>query len=176
MTKKAKRPEIGVGVLVVRDGKILLSKRLKKYGYGKLALPGGHVEWMEDFRDTAVREVLEETGIRLRKSRVRDLRVFSEEVHPKLGKHYVTFYLIAKMPKGQEPKDLEPHKHGPWGWYDPFDLPGCTWLPTKRLCSAKGSRSAIRTFIRGKRERQFRPLVNDRETRLFLYDRENSGR
>jgi 8-oxo-dGTP diphosphatase len=147
-----KRPSIGIGVLIVRDRKILLSTRLKKYGYGKLALPGGHVEWMEDLRDTAVREVLEETGIRLSKRSVHNLWVYSEEVHPKLGKHYVTFYLIAAMPKGQEPMDMEPRKHGKWDWYDPFDLPRNTWRPTKRLCQfgrhgQRGAANLILEFI-----------------------------
>ena len=142
----SKRPGIGIGVLIVHDGKILLSTRLKKYGNGKLALPGGHVEWMETHVDTAVREVFEETGIRLSKKRVYHLYVYSEEVHPKLGKHYVTFYLIAKMPKGQKPKDMEPRKHGPWAWYDPFNLPRHTWEPTKRLCT-KTAGTLIRAFI-----------------------------
>ncbi len=146
---KLKRPEIGVGVLVVRDKKILLSLRLKKYGYRKLALPGGHVEWMESLRDTAVREVFEETGIRISKNRMHDLYVFSEEVHPKLGKHYITHYLIAKMPKGQEPRDMEPHKHGEWRWFDPFNLPSNAWLPTKRLVRRPDVRTAIEDIERG---------------------------
>jgi len=133
----AKRPSIGIGVLIIRDRKILLSRRMKKYGFGKLALPGGHVEWMEDLRTTAVREVLEETGIKLRRRDVRNLFVYSEEINRKQDKHYVTFYLTAKMPKGQEPKDMEPHKHGPWNWYDPLNLPRDAWKPTKRLCSSE---------------------------------------
>lgn len=151
--KKPKRPEIGVGVLIVNDEKkILLSPRLKKYGYMKLALPGGHVEWMETLKDTAVREVLEEAGIKLNPKHVHNLYVFSEEVHPKLGKHYITHYLIAKLPRGQRAKDMEPHKHGPWGWYDPFNLPRNTWEPTKRLCGSehfKGCGTLIRAFING---------------------------
>jgi 8-oxo-dGTP diphosphatase len=146
--KKPKRPSVGVGVLVVKDKKILLSRRLKAYGFGKLALPGGHVEWMESLKVTAKREVLEETGIKL--GRIHNLYVYSEEVHPKNGKHYVTFYLIAKCPKNQEPRDMEPHKHGPWGWYDPFNLPKSTWRPTKRLCSTElkgGCGTLIRAFI-----------------------------
>lgn len=176
--KMPKRPGIGIGVLLVRDGTILLSTRLKKYGKDKLALPGGHVEWMETFKDTAVREVLEETGIKLNIKRVYNLYVYSEEIHPKLGKHYATFYLIAKCPKGQEPKDMEPQKHGPWGWYDPFDLPSNAWEPTKRLCSTTAN-TLIRAFItRGttKRKRREPKLVNDIETRLFLYNKESSGR
>ena len=111
MTKKpkAKRPSVGVGVLVVRDGRILLSKRLKAYGFGRLAPPpppGGHVEWMETLADTARREVEEETGIRLGK--VHNLYVYSEEVRKKERRHYVTFYLIARCPEGQELREVGP--------------------------------------------------------------------
>jgi 8-oxo-dGTP diphosphatase len=134
---KAKRPSVGIGVLIVNnDGHILLSKRLKEYGFGKLALPGGHVEWMESLVETAKREVLEETGIALDK--VEELRDYTEEIRPLDGKHYVTFYLIARMPDGQQPRQMEPKKHGPWGWYDPFKLPRHAWSPTKRLIKRSG--------------------------------------
>ena len=145
---KAKRPQVGIGVLVVRDKKILLSKRLKPYGRNKLALPGGHVEWMETLEECARREVLEETGIKLGK--VHNLYTYSEEVNKKVGKHYLTFYLIARMPPDQEPQTTEPKKHGPWGWYDPFNLPRHAWKPTKRLCSGElngGSCTLIRAFL-----------------------------
>jgi 8-oxo-dGTP diphosphatase len=144
MKKQPIRPGIGVGVLIVDDrGRILLSPRLKKYGYGKLALPGGHVEWMETLVEAGVREVFEEAGIRLSRRRTKDLRTYSEEVHPKLGKHYVTFYLIARLPRGQKAKDREPTKHGPWNWYDPAKPPSRTWTPTKRLFANSAVREAI---------------------------------
>lgn len=175
---KSKRPEIGVALLIVRDKKILLSPRLKKYGYGKLALPGGHVEWMESLKTTAIRETFEETGIKLNPKHVFDLRKYTEEVHPKLGKHYVTFYLIASMPKNQEPKNMEPHKHGPWNWYDPFKLPKRTWTPTKNLCGALAG-MLIRAFIaRGTTKRKPREhrIVQNAEYRAYHFDKENSGR
>ena len=81
---KAKRPSVGVGVLVINSkGEILLSRRLKPYGFRKLALPGGHVEWMESHRETALREVKEESGIRLRK--VEELRDSTEEINKRAG-------------------------------------------------------------------------------------------
>lgn len=141
---KKKRPDIGVGVLVVNhQGYILLSKRLKPYGFGKLALPGGHVEWMETLVETAKREVLEETGIKLKK--VEEMRDYTEELNRKMNKHYATFYLIARA-DGAKPKDMEPLKHGPWGWYDPFDLPKHAWNPTKRLVKRSGH--LIAAFIK----------------------------
>ena len=134
---KVKRPSVGIGVLIVNvHGKILLSKRKKPYGFGKLALPGGHVEWMEPLVKTARREVFEETGIAL--GDVEEMRDYTEELNPKAKKHYVTFYLIAKMPDDQKPKSMEPKKHGPWKWYDPFDLPKNAWSPTVRLCQRSG--------------------------------------
>jgi 8-oxo-dGTP diphosphatase len=142
---KAKRPSVGIGVLVVNvNGQILLSKRKKKYGYGKLALPGGHVEWMESLVATAKREVEEETGLVL--DEVVELRDYTEELNPKAKKHYVTFYLIAKLPENQTPVCKEPKKHGPWKWYDPFNLPKDAWEPTVRLCERSGH--LIASFIR----------------------------
>lgn len=142
---KEKRPSVGIGVLIVDvHGKILLSKRRKPYGRGKLALPGGHVEWMESLVATAKREVKEETGIIL--ENVEEMRDYTEELNLKAKKHYVTFYLIAAMPDNQRPVDMEPKKHGPWNWYDPFDLPKHAWEPTKRLVKRSGHQ--IAAFIR----------------------------
>ncbi|MCH8983258.1 MAG: NUDIX hydrolase [Acidobacteria bacterium] len=57
------RPLVGVGVAIVRDGKILLIKRRNEPGKGLWAVPGGKVEYGETLRDAAVREVKEETGL-----------------------------------------------------------------------------------------------------------------
>ena len=42
-----KIPRVGVGVIVQRDGRILLGKRLGAHGEGTWALPGGHLEFGE---------------------------------------------------------------------------------------------------------------------------------
>ena len=49
---------------VVKDGKTLLIRKKRGFGAGKLIAPGGHIESGETPEETAVREVLEETGIR----------------------------------------------------------------------------------------------------------------
>jgi 8-oxo-dGTP diphosphatase len=58
------RPQVGVGVIIVRDGKILLGLR-RSHGAGTWALPGGHLEWGETVESCARREVKEETGLYL---------------------------------------------------------------------------------------------------------------
>ncbi len=56
-------PRIGVGVVVVRDGDILLVRRSTDPGRGKWAVPGGRVEAGERLRAAAIREAREETGL-----------------------------------------------------------------------------------------------------------------
>jgi ADP-ribose pyrophosphatase YjhB (NUDIX family) len=56
---------VGVGGVVVRDGRVLLIRRGKEPLYGRWAVPGGTVELGETLEDALVREMEEETGLRV---------------------------------------------------------------------------------------------------------------
>lgn len=56
-------PKVGVGVLVVQDGKVLLVRRVMNPERGKWSIPAGFLDRGEDPKETAVREALEETGL-----------------------------------------------------------------------------------------------------------------
>src|SRR5690606_5091656 len=56
-------PKVGVGVVVVIDGRLLLVRRAMNPERGKWSLPAGFVDAGEDPRSTAAREALEETGL-----------------------------------------------------------------------------------------------------------------
>jgi 8-oxo-dGTP diphosphatase len=62
-----KQPVVGVGVVVICDGKILLEKRKYEPGKGKWSIPGGLVELGENVEQTVIREVKEETGLEVKK-------------------------------------------------------------------------------------------------------------
>ena len=57
----------GVGVIVVKDGKILTGTRLAGKGIGLIGGPGGHIEEGETPVQAAARETYEEFGIKPKK-------------------------------------------------------------------------------------------------------------
>jgi len=57
--------KVGAAVLIEQDGKLLLLKRNHEPWKGTWMVPAGYVEADEDPRDAAVREVREETGLKV---------------------------------------------------------------------------------------------------------------
>ncbi len=119
MDEATKIPLTGVGVMVTREGKVLLGKRKNAHGAGEYAFPGGHLEHMEGFEECARREVAEETGIEIENVRFHLLANMTQYA----PKHYVHIGMMADWRSG-EPRVLEPDKCEGWGWYDPDNLPG----------------------------------------------------
>ena len=56
-------PKVGVGVLVVENGRLLLIRRAMNPQKGKWSIPAGFVDSGEDPQKTAVRETFEETNL-----------------------------------------------------------------------------------------------------------------
>lgn len=69
-----KRPGVGFGVMILKNGKVLLGKRhddpIKAssllHGEGTWTMPGGKLHFHEGLKKAAIREVLEETGIKVK--------------------------------------------------------------------------------------------------------------
>jgi ADP-ribose pyrophosphatase YjhB (NUDIX family) len=59
-------PIIGVGAVVIAQGRIVLVKRAHEPLKGEWNLPGGGVELGETLQEACAREVLEETGLEVR--------------------------------------------------------------------------------------------------------------
>lgn len=110
--------KVGIGVLVFKDGQVLLSKRKGSHGAGEYAFPGGHLELGESFEECARRECREEAGIEIKN--IRFLRLLNLKKYP--GKHYVDIGLVAEWESGN-PQVKELEKAEGWGWYDLDKLP-----------------------------------------------------
>jgi ADP-ribose pyrophosphatase YjhB (NUDIX family) len=59
-------PRVGVGVVVLKEGQVLLVKRGAPPSQGKWSLPGGLVQLGESAEAAAVREAQEECGLQVR--------------------------------------------------------------------------------------------------------------
>jgi len=96
-------PLIGVGAVVIKNGRILLVKRAFDPGVGKWSIPGGLVEVGEKLSDACARETEEETGI---KAEVLELiNVFDMIDRDDSGRtryHYVLVDFLAKPVGGAE--------------------------------------------------------------------------
>jgi ADP-ribose pyrophosphatase YjhB (NUDIX family) len=64
-SKYRKGYSIGVGGVVIHDKKVLLVRRVRGEDTGEWAIPGGFVEKKEKIEDAIVREVEEETNIKV---------------------------------------------------------------------------------------------------------------
>lgn len=60
------RPWVGVGVIIWRDGKVLLARRGRPPRLGEWSIPGGAQQIGETVAEAAAREALEETGLIVR--------------------------------------------------------------------------------------------------------------
>lgn len=122
------RPRIGVAVILIRDGKVLIGRRLSaSHGHDTWQFPGGHLEFGESIADCAVREVAEETGL---EATVTGYGPFTNDVFIDAGKHYVTLFVLASAPSGIA-QVMEPEKCAEWRW--------CPWdtLPEPRFRSIR---------------------------------------
>ena len=118
MDQHSERPCVGIGVMIFKDGKVLLGKRKKaSHGSGEYCFPGGHLEFGESFEECARREVREECGLE-----IQNVRFELVANVQKYERHHVLVGFIADWKAG-EPQVLEPEKLDSWNWYNVDELP-----------------------------------------------------
>lgn len=117
---------VGIGIMIFKEGKVLLGKRKGSHGSGEYALPGGHLEYMESYKECALREIAEECGIEVTNLGFQIL----SNIKDYAPKHYVHIGLKAEWKSG-EPQVLEPEKLESWGWYDLDNLPKPLFLASE---------------------------------------------
>jgi len=84
------RPIAAVGVVVVRDDKILLIRRAKPPKLNEWSIPGGMQEIGETTEDAAFREVLEETSITIERPQFLDIVNYIDRDRNGRVKHHYT--------------------------------------------------------------------------------------
>lgn len=128
------QPKIGVGVLIVREGRLLLGRRRGSHGANSWSAPGGHLEFGETPDECARREVLEETGLVVGKlAKV----AFTNDFFIAEKKHYVTLFMLTEDISGT-PQRCEPDKCAGWEWFSADELPQPLFAPLETLLQEGG--------------------------------------
>ncbi len=112
-------PGVGAGLVVVRNGKILLYHRRKAPEANHWNILGGKVDHMEPAEQAALREAEEESGLMIPAARFLCL---SEQIIPEDNQHWLSLIYVATNVSG-EPAMVEPDKFHGFGWFSPENLP-----------------------------------------------------
>lgn len=111
--------KVGVACLVLKDGRVLLGRRISKsHGDGEYTCGGGHAEFMEELAQAAKREIEEEWNISIDEPSflcMTDLRKYG-------NKHYVDVAFKANWVNGEPSFEAE-GEFADFGWYDVDNLP-----------------------------------------------------
>lgn len=95
------KPRVAVGAVVFNKQRVLLVRRGQPPSQGLWAIPGGSVEIGETLQEAAEREILEETGIKIRAGEpVFTFDVIDRDRTGKIRFHYVIVDLEADYISG----------------------------------------------------------------------------
>ena len=135
MIMENKNVRAGVGILLIKDDKVLLGKRnadprkasSELHGEDTWTPPGGKMEFGEKIIDSVKREILEETGV---KAKDIELISITNDIVP--DSHFVTLGFLCKNFEGQ-PKVMEPEEIVEWKWFSLDNLPKPIFFPGEKL-------------------------------------------
>ena len=125
MSLREPRPLVGVGVVLVRDGKVLLAKRQGSHGDNTWASAGGHLEFGETLEDCARREVLEEFGVCVHRMTFLCVSNIIAYDH-----HYLDFEFLGDI-ASQLPEIQEHDSFTNLQWFPLADLPQPLFEPVR---------------------------------------------
>ena len=134
------KPKVGVGVMILKDNKVLLGKRnddVQKassdlHGEGTWTMPGGKLDFQETLIDGAIREVFEEIGVKIKQDKLKIISVTDEIM---ADNHYVTIGFLCKDFEN-EPRIMEPEEITEWKWYNLDNLPEKIYPPSLKMIKA----------------------------------------
>ncbi|TVR71345.1 MAG: NUDIX domain-containing protein [Spirochaetaceae bacterium] len=123
------RPFAAVGVVVFRDETVLLIRRGNPPRRGEWSLPGGTQNTGETVRETAVREVLEETGVHIGEPRFLEvIDAIIRDESERVRYHYTLIDFQAEWVSG-EPSAADDAQHAEFVPLDKLDDLGL-WTKT----------------------------------------------
>ena len=133
MTTPSRAPAVGVGCIVMREGRILLVRDKGGLQAGSWGPPGGYLDFGESPQEGAAREVQEETGLRV--TNVTFVTV-TNDIFDAAGRHSVTLWMRAEALEG-EPRIADPSEIADVGWFELALLPTPLYLSFENLLAGR---------------------------------------
>ena len=99
------RPNFRVSMIIINDRKEILLVQHKKANRFYWVLPGGRIEYGEDFATCGIRELKEETNLDIKFEKVIFL---SEAIAPDRSRHIINIYATGKILGGELKLGNEP--------------------------------------------------------------------
>ncbi len=112
-------PGVGVGLAIMRDGRLLLYRRMKAPEAGFWNIVGGKVDHLEPAEHAARREAEEETGLAIGRL---EFLGHTEQIIAADRQHWVSLLYKTDDIDG-EPQLTEPDKLSDFGWFELDALP-----------------------------------------------------
>jgi ADP-ribose pyrophosphatase YjhB (NUDIX family) len=94
-------PMVGVGAVIVHEGRVLLVQRGHEPAKGKWSIPGGLIELGESLSDAVVREVREETGLAVEPVALVELIDRIHREGERVRYHYVIADYLCRVTDGE---------------------------------------------------------------------------
>lgn len=137
MVDAAKKIGVWFGVMIFRNGKVLLGQRhfdaakadSELHGEGTWTMPGGKMHFGESFEETCARETMEETWIVIDKSKIKIISITNDIVP---DAHFVTIGFLCEDFEG-EAQVMEPDEITKWEWFDLNNLPKPLFFPSEKV-------------------------------------------
>ncbi len=137
MAEDKKRVWVGFGVMILRDGKVLLGQRhldpekasSLMHGEGTWTMPGGKTEYHESFEEMAYRETLEETWLKINPDTMKIISITNDIVH---DNHFVTIGFLCTDVEW-EPQVMEPDEITQRQRFSLDNLPSPIFFPSEKV-------------------------------------------
>ncbi len=126
--------KVGLGVMVLKEGKVLLGKRHEEaekadsemHGEGTWTMPGGKMHFGETPEEGIYRETLEETGMKIDKDKLKLISLANDMIP---DAHFITLGFLCQDFEG-EPKVMEPDEITDWQWFELDIIPKNIFPPS----------------------------------------------
>lgn len=144
------QPGVGVNVAIFQNGCVLMGMRTKNdgpdhvSGEGLWTFPGGKAEKWQTLEENALREVREESGLILDRTRLHCVSI-NDHMNPARDAHFIVIGFSYYTYKGENivPRVTEPSEISEWVWCNLKKLPSpeSVFHPTEHIIQELGLRN-----------------------------------